>query len=76
MIGTLVKFSFDTQVLMQNPDEVIRLAFLGYTGNMQTCDGFEIIPQEGRGNFTFEIRVADSTILDYETLTLVKLKVG
>lgn len=29
--------------------------------------GFQIIPSQGSGNFSFEIRVTDSKVLDYET---------
>jgi hypothetical protein len=75
LIGSLVKFSAETRIFNQIPDEMIHLGFLAYTGTSEQCDGFEIIPHEGRGNFTFEIRVSDSSILDYKTIQLVRLKV-
>ena len=37
---------------------------------------FEITPQEGIGNTTFDIRVANSSYLDYEKVKSITIKVS
>lgn len=32
-------------------------------------EGFQVLPSQGSSNFSFEIRVTDSKVLDYETAT-------
>jgi len=33
----------------------------------QDVVGFQVLPSQGSGNFSFQIRVTDSKVLDYET---------
>lgn len=73
--GTLVQFGMALRVSHQNPAEIINLSFSsGPSGGISTFSGggnelmnaFQIFPTQGSGNFSFEIRVAGSTLLDYE----------
>lgn len=37
--------------------------------NEMDVPGFQVLPSQGSGNFSFEIRVTDSKLLDYESTT-------
>lgn len=39
-------------------------------------NSFELIPSQGFGNLSFQVRIKDSKVLDYETLQEIKMAVS
>jgi len=84
LIGTPVRFTLDTKVWNPGPLDQSIVLCLEHSGSytpLQRSPGayyeaFQVIPQEGFGNFTFEIRVLRSEALDFEETTIFKLKVS
>jgi hypothetical protein len=63
------------RVFHQNSGESLRLAFACHEGAMELCTAFQILPGQGMGNFSFEVRVGDASLLDHEARKEIKFMV-
>jgi len=63
------------RVFHLNPKEILRLSFTCPEVNADMCAAFQMLPSQGVGNLTFEIRVSDSSLLDFEARTEIRVMV-
>ena len=78
VIGTALQFSHEPQIWYDSLDDVVTLTIASPSVHGKINDTqfpFEIVPREGRGNFSFEIRLLNPKLVDYESVQQIKAKV-
>ncbi|CAG7716939.1 unnamed protein product, partial [Allacma fusca] len=77
VIGATLHFALEPRIWYDNFEETVTLTFASSNSNGRVNDSsipFEIIPRVGKGNFSFEVRLLDPRLVDYETIQQIKLK--